>query len=300
VTPGSGTAAAGALSESIARRGPRAWRRVARGPLAGGSLGILGLLLAAALFGPALAPYPEDAEGAIHPDVRLQPPSREHRFGTDELGRDVFSRVLIGTRISLSVGLIVLIIGVTIGTSLGAIAGFVGRRVAETIMRFTDIVITIPELILALAITAVLGRSLTNTMLAIGLVRWPIYCRLVQAQVAALATEPFVEAAVAAGARPTRVLFRQILPNCVSPVIVRASLDMGFAILTAAALGFLGLGAQEPTPEWGAMVSDARKTFPTAWWSATFPGLAIFATVFAFNVLGDGLRDALDPRTHDQ
>jgi peptide/nickel transport system permease protein len=257
------------------------------------------LLLVAALFGPSLAPYPEDAEGAIHADARLSPPSADHPFGTDELGRDVFSRVLIGARISLSVGVIVLVIGVTIGTILGAVAGFLRGRVGETIMRFTDIMITIPELILALAITAVLGRSLGNTMLAIGLVRWPIYCRLVQAQVAGLATEPFVEAAVAGGAGPARVLFRHILPNCVSPVIVRASLDMGLAILTAAALGFLGLGAQEPIPEWGAMVSNARKTFPTAWWSATFPGLAIFVTVFAFNVLGDGLRDVLDPRTTD-
>jgi peptide/nickel transport system permease protein len=179
------------------------------------------------------------------------------------------------------------------------VAGFVGGRASEAIMRSTDVVITIPELILALAITAVLGRSLANTMLAIGLVRWPIYCRLVQAQVLALKQEAYVEAAVAVGSRPLRVLFGHILPNCVSPVIVRASLDMGFAILTAAALGFLGLGAQEPTPEWGAMVSEARRTFPAAWWSATFPGLSIFVTVFAFNLLGDGLRDALDPRTRE-
>jgi peptide/nickel transport system permease protein len=281
------------------RRRSRAWRRLVRGPLAVLSLVVLAALFAAAVAGPVLAPYPEDSEGAIHPDVRLQPPSWAHPFGTDELGRDVLSRVLMGARISLLVGVIVLVIGVTLGTVLGAIAGFVGGRTGEAIMRFTDIVITIPELILALAITAALGRSLPNTMLAIGLVRWPIYCRLVQAQVAGLSHEPFVEAAIAAGARPGRVLFRQILPNCISPVIVRASLDMGLAILTAAALGFLGLGAQEPTPEWGAMVSNARKTFPAAWWSATFPGLAIFATVFAFNVLGDGLRDALDPRTRD-
>jgi peptide/nickel transport system permease protein len=279
---------------------PRArsrWRRVARGTLGLASLTVLVLLVVAALLGPFIAPYPEDAQGSIHPDVRLQGLSRDHLFGTDELGRDVFSRVVLGTRISLLVGIIVLVIGVTIGTVLGAIAGFVGGRVGGTIMRFTDIVITIPELILALAIAAVLGRSLPNAMLAIGLVRWPIYCRLVQAQVAGLTTEPFVEAAIAAGARPTRVLFRQILPNCIPPVIVRASLDMGLAILAAAALGFLGLGAQDPTPEWGAMVSNARKTFPRSWWNATFPGLAIFATVFAFNVLGDGLRDALDPRT---
>ena len=293
------TPAAAATLTAPATRGrdaARAVRRLTRGPLALASLTALGLLLVAAVFGPSLAPYPEDAEGAIHADARLQPPSWAHPFGTDELGRDVWSRVLIGARISLSVGVIVLVIGVSIGTILGAIAGFVGGRVGEAIMRFTDIMITIPELILALAITAVLGRSLGNTMLAIGLVRWPIYCRLVQAQVAGLATEPFVEAAVAAGAGPTRVLVRQILPNCASPIIVRASLDMGLAILTAAALGFLGLGAQEPIPEWGAMVSNARKTFPGAWWSATFPGLAIFMTVFAFNVLGDGLRDVLDPR----
>lgn len=293
-------AAAAVVPPAVRARGTtRILRRLTRGPLAVATLVAIALLLVAALFGPLLAPYPEDAEGAIHADARLQPPSAAHLFGTDELGRDVFSRVLIGARISLSVGVIVLVIGVTIGTILGGIAGFVGGRVGEIIMRFTDIMITIPELILALAITAVLGRSLGNTMLAIGLVRWPIYCRLVQAQVAGLATEPFVEAAVAGGAGPTRVLFRHILPNCVSPVIVRASLDMGLAILTAAALGFLGLGAQEPIPEWGAMVSDARKTFPTAWWNATFPGLAIFVTVFAFNVLGDGLRDVLDPRTTD-
>jgi peptide/nickel transport system permease protein len=223
----------------------------------------------------------------------------DHLFGTDELGRDVFSRVVIGARISLGVGVIVLVIGVTLGTLLGAIAGFLGGRVNEGIMRLTDIVITIPELILALAITAVLGRSLAHTMVAIGLVRWPIYCRLVQAQVLSLKQETYVEAAVAVGSRPGRVLFRHILPNCVSPIIVRASLDMGLAILAAAALGFLGLGAQEPMPEWGALVSNSRKTFPAAWWSATFPGLAIFVTVFAFNLLGDGLRDVLDPRSRD-
>jgi peptide/nickel transport system permease protein len=261
---------------------------------------ILAVVLAVALLAPWIAPYPEDALGAIHADVRLQRPGWQHPFGTDELGRDVLSRVMLGARISIAVGVIVLVIGVTIGTALGAVAGFTGGRLDEGIMRFTDVMITIPELILALAITAVLGRSLTNTMIAIGLVRWPIYCRLVQAQVVGLRAEPFVEAAVAAGARPARVLFFQILPNCVSPIIVRASLDMGLAILTAAALGFLGLGAQDPTPEWGAMVSDSRKTFPGAWWSATFPGLAIFATVFTFNVLGDTLRDALDPRTAGQ
>jgi peptide/nickel transport system permease protein len=274
----------------------RVVRRLAASPLTALSALSLGVLLVAAGLGPLLAPFPGDATGAIHADERLQAPSWRHPFGTDELGRDVLSRVVLGARISLAVGVIVLVIGVTIGTVLGAVAGFAGGRVNEGIMRFTDVMITIPELILALAITAVLGRSLGNTMLAIGLVRWPIYCRLVQAQVLTLRAEPFVEAAVAAGARPLRVLFRQILPNCIAPVIVRASLDMGLAILTAAALGFLGLGAQEPTPEWGAMVSDSRKTFPAAWWSATFPGLAIFVTVFAFNVLGDALRDVLDPR----
>jgi peptide/nickel transport system permease protein len=278
---------------------PKAVRRLGRSPLSALAVCVLGLLLLVALLGPLIAPYPEDAEGTIHADERLQGPGWRHPFGTDELGRDVFSRVLLGARISLAVGVIVLVIGVTIGTILGAIAGFAGGRINEGIMRFTDVMITIPELILALAVTAVLGRSLGNTMLAIGLVRWPIYCRLVQAQVLGLKTEAFVEGAVAAGAGPMRLLFRHILPNCVSPVIVRASLDIGLAILTAAALGFLGLGAQEPTPEWGAMVSNSRKTFPSAWWSATFPGLAIFVTVFAFNVVGDGIRDVLDPHTRD-
>ena len=272
---------------------PRAFRRVVRrfsaSPLSVVGLAVVAAIVLTALLGPLVAPYPEDAEGAIHADERLRPPSVAHLFGT----------VVIGARISLGVGVIVLVIGVTLGTLLGAIAGFLGGRVNEGIMRVTDIVITIPELILALAITAVLGRSLAHTMLAIGLVRWPIYCRLVQAQVLSLKQEAYVEAAVAVGSRPRRVLFRHILPNCVSPIIVRASLDMGLAILAAAALGFLGLGAQEPMPEWGALVSNSRKTFPAAWWSATFPGLAIFVTVFAFNLLGDGLRDVLDPRSRD-
>jgi peptide/nickel transport system permease protein len=276
-----------------------ALRRLKSSPLSVAALAIVALVLALTVMGPLLAPYPEDARGAIRPDARLQPPSVVHLFGTDHLGRDVFSRVVLGARISLVVAVIVLVIGVVIGTLLGSVAGFLGGRTGELIMRVTDTVITIPELILALAITAVLGRSLGNTMLAIGLVRWPIYCRLVQAQVMTLRVEAFVEAAIAAGLGPGRVLFRHVLPNCMSPVVVRASLDMGFAILTAAALGFLGLGAQEPTPEWGAMVSDSRKTFPGAWWSTTFPGLAIFVTVFAFNVLGDALRDVLDPRTRD-
>jgi peptide/nickel transport system permease protein len=276
---------------------PRAVRHLTRSPLSVAAIVVLAVVIGLALLGPAVVPYPEDATGSIHPDERLEAPGPRHWFGTDELGRDVFSRVVLGARISLAVGVIVLVIGVTIGTLLGGLAGFVGGRAGEAIMRATDVMIAIPELILALAITAVLGQSLAHAMLAIGLVRWPIFCRLVQAQVVSLKQEAYVEAAVAGGAGPGRVLFRHILPNCVSPVIVRASLDMGFAILIAAALGFLGLGAQEPTPEWGAMVSNARKTFPGAWWSATFPGLAIFVTVFAFNVLGDALRDLLDPRS---
>jgi peptide/nickel transport system permease protein len=292
-------APASALGGRTGWAASRPLRRFRSDRLSLGAAGIVGLVVAVALLGPLLAPYPGDVAGDIHPDERLRPPSLRHPFGTDELGRDVLTRVVFGARISLVVAALVLLIGVTIGTVLGGLAGFAGGRVNEGIMRFTDITITVPELILALAISAVLGRSLTNTMLAIGLVRWPIYCRLVQAQVLALRTEPYVEAAVAVGGRPRRVLFRHVLPNCVSPVVVRASLDIGFAILTAAALGFLGLGAQEPTPEWGAMVSDSRRTFPGAWWSATFPGLAIFVTVFAFNLLGDGLRDALDPRTRD-
>lgn len=264
-------------------------------------LAVLGLvivvgLLIIALFGPYIAPHPEAAEGAVDMGNRLQPPSSSNWFGTDDIGADIFSRVLIGTRLSLSIGAMVLIIAVGIGVPLGAIAGYFGGKLAEFIMRLTDIFLTVPPLILALAIAAALGPSIQNAMIALAIVWWPGFCRLTQGQVLALKQRTFVESAHTAGATNSRTIFRHILPNTLTPIMVKISMDVGFAILTAAGLSFVGVGAQPPAPEWGAMVSLGRGYLPEWWWFSTFPGLAIFITVFAFNMLGDGLRDVLDPR----
>jgi peptide/nickel transport system permease protein len=270
--------------------------RFSRNRLAVVGFVIVVLLLLLALVGPFLVPYPKDATGAIHITQRLKPPSAAHLFGTDDVGDDVFSRVVVGSRLSLSVGVMVLVIAVGIGVPLGALAGYFGGFVEDLIMRLTDIFLTIPALILALAIAAALGPSLQNAMLALALVWWPGFCRLTQAQFLALRQQVYVEAARAAGASDGRIIFRHILPNTLTPIMVKVSMDIGFAILTAAGLSFIGVGAQPPQPEWGAMVSLGRKFLPNWWWYSTFPGLAIFITVFAFNMLGDGLRDVLDPR----
>jgi len=246
---------------------------------------------------PPFVPYPKDATGALHVRDRLLPPSREHFFGTDDVGRDIFSRVIVGARYSLMSGVVVLSIAISIGVTLGAIAGYFGGRTNMLIMRFTDIFFTIPALILALAIAAALGRGLLVAMAAISLVWWPGYCRLTQGEVMAIKEKDYVEAARGLGANHFRIIFQYILPNCLSPIIVKASLDMGFAILTTAALGFIGVGAQPPLPDWGVMVSKGRSYLPDKWWYSTFPGLAIFIVVFGFNLLGDGLRDIFDPRT---
>lgn len=260
-------------------------------------LGIVISIFLMAILGPYFVPYPADGTGAVHIAIRLQPPSREHLFGTDALGRDVFTRVVLGTPISLRVGVIVLVVAITIGVPLGAAAGYFGGRVNETIMRITDIFLTVPYLILALAIAAALGHGITHAMMAISLVWWPGYCRLTAGLFLSLREADHVEAARSIGASSWRIIFRHILPMCISPIIIKASMDMGLAILATAALGFIGVGAQPPLPEWGAMISTGRKYLPTWWWYATFPGLAIFFTVLGFNLLGDGLRDVLDPRT---
>jgi peptide/nickel transport system permease protein len=204
--------------------------------------------------------------------------------------------VIVGARISLTAGLIVVLLAGGIGVTLGAIAGYFGGWVNELIMRITDIFFTVPPLILALAISAALGPSITNAMAAISLVWWPGYCRLTQGEVLALKEKNFVEAARCQGATRWRIIWSHILPNAISPIIVKASMDIGFAILYTAALGFIGVGAQPPTPEWGQMVSAGRRYLPTWWWYSTFPGLAIFITVLGFNLLGDGLRDVFDPK----
>lgn len=259
-------------------------------------LALIVFIFLVAIFGPFFVPYPQDAEGAVRVKERFQPPSAAHWFGTDELGRDILTLVVIGSRVSLSVGVIVLIVATTIGIVLGALAGYFGGLVNEVIMRFTDIFLTVPSLILVISIAAALGPSIQNMMLAISLVWWPGYCRLVQAEVSSRKQDLYVQAARASGASHRRIIFRHILPNITSPIIVKVSLDMGFAILTAAALGFVGVGARPPTPEWGAMFSAARSYVPQYWWYPIFPGSALFITVFGFNLLGDGLRDVLDPR----
>jgi peptide/nickel transport system permease protein len=241
--------------------------------------------------------YPGDIKGTLHMDQKLRPPSSKYPFGTDEVGRDIYSRVIMGTRLSFQIGLIIIFIAMGIGVPLGIIAGYVGGWLNEIIMRVTDIFLSIPGLLLALAIVGALGPGIKNAMLALSIVWWPGYVRLVQGKTLSLREESFVEAAKSIGASRLRIVFSHILPNCTSPIIVKASMDMGMAILFAANLGFIGVGAQPPEPEWGAMISTGRNYLPDHWWMATFPGLAILITVLGFNLLGDGLRDVLDPQS---
>lgn len=261
------------------------------------SLGVVILLVLTALVAPFIVPYPEHIEAETNPVDKLLPPSGKYFFGTDELGRDIFSRVIYGTRISLQTALIAVGLALLIGIPLGAIAGATGGMVDEVIMRITDIFLSFPPLLLAIAIAAFLGPSLENAMLAIAVSWWPWYTRLIRGQAVSIRERQFVKAAKAIGTPPARIIFGHIVPNCIAPVIVQASMDIGGVILTIASLSFLGLGAQPPTPEWGLMVSTSRNYFLNAWWYSIFPGLAIFVTVLVFNLLGDGLREILDPKT---
>jgi len=253
-------------------------------------------LIILALFAPLLILPGEDVFLGMYPDRILLPPNNKHLFGTDEMGRDIFSRCIYGTRISLRVGIIVIAIAATVGIILGGISGYIGGIIDEIIMRITDAFLSIPSLILALAVGASLGPGLENAIAAIAITWWPWYARLVRSQVLQIKEELYIEAARAIGGSKLYIIIKHIIPNCISPIIVNASMDIGYAILTAASLGFLGLGAQAPTPEWGLMISSGRKYMPTCWWYATFPGLMIFQSVLGFNLLGDGLRDILDPR----
>jgi peptide/nickel transport system permease protein len=270
---------------------------LSRSPLSVIGFFLVAVFLIIALICPMIIFYPGDIKGAIHMDQKLRPPSSTHPFGTDEVGRDIYSRVIMGTRLSFQIGLIIVFIAMGIGIPLGIIAGYVGGWVNEVIMRITDIFLSIPGLLLALAIVGALGPGIKNAMLALSIVWWPGYVRLVQGKTLSLREESFVEAAKSIGASRLRIIFSHILPNCTSPIIVKASMDMGMAILFAANLGFIGVGAQPPEPEWGAMISTGRNYLPDQWWMATFPGLAILITVLGFNLLGDGLRDVLDPQS---
>jgi peptide/nickel transport system permease protein len=263
--------------------------------LAAGAVLSLFIVLVAVLA-PFLAPDPADAGSATHPLNTLQPPSAGHPFGTDQVGRDVLSRLIYGARVSPQIALYVLVIACLVGIPLGIAAGYFGGWIDDVIMRVTDVFLAFPALLLALALAAVLSPSIGNTTLAIAVTWWPWYTRLVRGQAASVAGRPSVESDRALGVRHRTILLRHILPNSITPVIVQASLDVGGIILTASALSFLGLGAQDPTPDWGLMVSQGESYFTTQWWLVTFPGLAILITAVAFNLLGDGLRDVLDPR----
>lgn len=272
----------------------RSMRRLWRNPSSVIGLSIVVGVIILALFAPWIATYPEDAGKVAHFDRMLEPPSSEYWFGTDETGRDIFSRVIYGARISLSLGFFVIFLSLIIGVPLGLIAGFWGGKVNAIIMRLTDIFLSVPSMVLALAVASVLQPTLTNIMLALSFSWWPWITRLVQGEVLILKNEQFVQASIGLGASKWRIAFREILPNCMSPVIVKSTLDMGLVILMGASLGFLGLGAQPPTPEWGTMIAEGRGYLPDSWWASTFPGLAIFITGLGFNLLGDGLRDVFD------
>jgi peptide/nickel transport system permease protein len=257
-----------------------------------GTLVILGLILVA-LFAPFLAPYPENA---INLANRLRPPSMTNLLGTDDIGRDILSRIIYGSRISILIAAIAVGIALGIGVPIGAVAGYSGGTIDDVVMRITDVFLAFPSIVLALAIGAALGRGIVAVIIAVSLTWWPWYTRLVRAQAISIRESQYVEAAKAVGARDLRIIYTHVLPNCIAPIIVQGSMDLGNAILAAAALGFLGIGAQEPIPEWGLMVSIGRMFIINQWWVATFPGLAIVITVLGFNLLGDGLRDILDPR----
>lgn len=220
-------------------------------------------------------------------------------MGTDDVGRDVLTQLVVGSRISLGAGFVVLFTASIIGMTAGIISGFAGGRVDTVIQRVTDIFLTTPDLILAIAVTAALGPSLINVVWARALVWWPGYCRLTRGEVLHAKEEAYIEAARAIGVSPPRLLLRHIFPNILTPALVKGSMDIGFAVLSLAALGFIGLGAQPPAPDWGKMISDGRRYLPESWWITAFPGLAIFLTVFGFNLLGDGIRDVFDPRSRD-
>jgi len=253
-------------------------------------------LISIAVVAPYTVPYPQSALGEVHPYEAFEPPSMKHLFGTDEAGRDVFSRVLVGTRISLYIGVLVIFLALLIGLPLGIIAGYVGGKIDETIMRITDMFLSFPPLLLALALSVAMGPSLVNSMMAIAIAWWPWYTRLARGQAISIKERPFVEAARAVGVGKSKIMLRHILPNSLTPIVVQASLDFGGVILTAASLSFLGLGAQPPTPEWGLMVSIGRRYFLNSWWTATFPGLFILITVLTFNLLSDGLGEVLNPK----
>jgi peptide/nickel transport system permease protein len=277
-----------------------AWRiaveTLRKSPLSMVGLFIVVLVLVLAIFGPWIAPFPDDAGATVNFAERLQPPSWKHWFGTDIVGRDVLSRVIVGARISMIIAACVIVLAVLIGVPIGIIAAYWGGWLGNVLMRINEVFLAIPSLVFVLAVAALLGPSLPVVIAAIALAWWTWFARLAYGEALHIKEEQFVEAAQVSGAKGLRIAFGEILPNLTSVLIVKITLDIGYVILLGAALGFLGLGVQPPDPEWGIMVAEGRDQLPNAWWLTTFPGLAIFITVVGFNLLGDGLNDLLGAR----
>lgn len=291
---GTGVEAAGSQVLAGAGWGGLFWKRLLKNRLAAaGGVLLLGFLLLA-IAAPLAAPQDPFAQNLYE---RLQPPSLANPFGTDDFGRDVLSRVIHGARISLRVGVTAVLIALVLGVPIGLVSGYWGGALDQVLMRAMDLMLAFPSILLAIAIVAILGPGLENAMLAVGVVAVPQYARLVRASALSVRGQDYVQAMRALGAGDFHILFFSVLPNCLTPLIVQSTLGLATAILDAAGLSFLGLGAQPPLPEWGAMLTGGRELVLRAPWVLTFPGVAIFLTVLAFNLLGDGLRDALDPRT---
>ena len=275
----------------------RALRTLRRDPGALLGASVITFLVVIALAAPLVAPYPAQGRGEADVPARDLAPSWEHLFGTDHLGRDVLSRVIFGGRPALGVAFAVVILAVLIGVPLGMVAGYRGGWLDEALMRFTDLFLAFPPLLLAMVISATLGASLFHAGLALAISWWPWYARLARTVTQSLKHEPFIDAARVFGVREPVILARHVLRNATTPILVQATIDAGTVILAVGALAFLGLAAQPPTADWGLMVAEGRTTVVTEWWISTFPGLAIFAAVLGFNLLGDALRDVLDPKT---
>lgn len=255
------------------------------------------LMIIVALSAQWIAPYPDQGKGASNISERLEAPSASHPFGTDSSGRDVLSRVIYGSRIPLVIPAVVIAGVLIIGVPLGGIAGYFGGRIDEIVMRITDVFLAFPSLVMAMALVAFLGPNLRNVAIALVITWWPWYTRLVRGMAISLRQRPYVLAARTMGVGRLAIIFRHVLPNTIGPVIVQVTLDIGTVILEVAGLSFIGLGAQPPTPDWGLMISEGRQYILSEWWMCTFPGIAVFLLVLSYNLIGDGLRDVLDPRT---
>jgi peptide/nickel transport system permease protein len=269
------------------------WRRLRRNRMAMFGLAIITIIVFTAIFADVIAPYDYREQNLLRV---ADPPSRDHLLGTDDLGRDILSRIIHGARVSLQVGFVAVSISLVLGGTLGALAGYYGGNLDNVVMRFMDVLLAIPSILLAIAIVSAFGGGLVNVMIAVGISTIPVYARIVKASVISIKEQEFIEAARAIGATDVRIILKHILPNSMAPIIVRGTLGVAIAILSAAGLSFIGLGIEPPTPEWGAMLSSGRHLIRRAPHVATFPGIAIMTTIFALNLLGDGLRDALDPR----